>query len=362
MRYALPISCLVAALAATAAPADDGAPPAQAPAVKRAKPIEPRTFEKGRLSDPYWGVTYELAEVEEKKGDRQAGKLFDGAAGRVQVDIAIWEYADELSAKERRDADRKKWEEKSREMGNAAQGDDPAPWITFEEKSPSGSLRRHGYSWTVRGCRAFVVHAHCAADAEGAAAGVTAALGGLKVGPETGAAVIVQVVSRESQMPPDDPGVLDAAAQRYLDDKSPLGARAAIAESLLVRAIENLPGSPLSRKPAGVLQVHSQLAIAQMKLKKYDASAATLTKCLELATKTERPGPDGASVQYNLACAHSLAGRLDDAFAALEKAFPAAAWAPTTVEHAKTDEDLANCRKDPRWQKFLEARAAAGAK
>ena len=362
MRHALTMTCLAALLCASAAHADDGAAPAAPAAPKRPKPMEPRKFEKGHLSDPYWGVTYDLAEVEEKKGERQAGKLFDGAAGRVQVEIGIWEFADELTAKDRRDAEKKKWDEKKREMKDAAQGDDPAPWITFEETSPSGSMRRHGYSWTVRGCRAFVVHAHCGADAEGGAEGVKAALAGLKVGAETGAAVFVQVVSKQNEMPYDDPGVLDAAARNYLDDKATLGARPAIAEALLLRAIENLPGSPLERKPAGMLQLHEDLAIAQMKLKKYDPSVATLTKCLDLATKTEQPGPDGARVQYNLACAWSLAGKLDDAFAALEKAFPAAAWAPTPLDHAKKDEDLENCRKDPRWQKFLEAHAAAGAK
>jgi tetratricopeptide (TPR) repeat protein len=359
MKYALPLSCVLAALCATAAPAQDAAP---APAPKRAKPMEPRKFEKGHLSDPYWGVTYDLPEVEEKKGERQAGRLLDGTAGRVQVDIGIWEFADEMSAKDRRDAEKKKWEEKKREMKDAAQGDDPAPWITFEETSPSGSLRRHGYSWTVRGCRAFVVHAHVAADAEGGAEGVKAALTGLTVGPETGAAVFVQVVSKRSQMPYDDPGVLADAAQNYLDDKAALGARPLIAEELLRRAIENLPGSPLERKPDGVLGLHTSMAIAQMKLKRYDDAVATLTKCLDLATKTDRPGPQGASVQYNLACAYSLAGKLDEAFAALEKAYPAAEWAPTTVEHAKKDEDLENCRKDARWGAFLEARAKAGAK
>ena len=361
MKYAITLSCLVAALCATAAPAQDTAP---APAPKRAKPLEPRKFEKGHLSDPYWGVTYDLPELEEKKGERQSGRLLDGTAGRVQVDIGIWEFADELSAKDRRDAEKKKWDEKKREMKDAAQGDDPAPWITFEETSPSGSLRRHGYSWTVRGCRAFVVHAHVAADAEGGADGVKAALFGLKVGPETGAAVFVQIVSKQNEMPYDDPGVLDAAARHYLDfeKRDVLGPRPAIAEGLLLRAIENLPGSPLERKPAGVLQVHNDLAIAQMNLKKYDASIATLTKCLDLAAKTDRPGPEGASVQYNLACAYSLSGKLDDAFAALEKAFPAAEWAPTPVDHAKKDTDLENCRKDPRWGTFLEARAKAGSK
>ena len=362
MRYAFPLSCLAAVLCATAAFADDGAPPSPAPAPKRAKPAEPRKFEKGHLSDPYWGVTYDLPEVEEKKGERQAGKLFDGVAGRVQVEIGIWEYADELSAKDRRDAEKKKWEEKKREMKDAAQGDDAAPWITFQETSPSGAMRRHGYAWTVRGCRAFVVHAHAAADAEGSAEGVKAALTGLKVGEETGAAVFVQIVSKQRQMPFDDPGVLADAAQSYLDDKAALGARPAIAESLLRRAIDGLPGSPLARNPSGVLETHSRLAIAQMKLKKYDESVATLTKCLDLAAKTDKPGPDAAVVQYNIACAWSLAGKLDDAFTALEKAFPAAAWAPTPLDHAKQDEDLANCRKDPRWEKFLAAHATEAPK
>src|SRR6185369_16749670 len=149
----------------------------------------------------YWGIEYTTPGLEEKKGDRQAGVLFNGKTGRVQVEIGVWEFADELSAKERRDAEKKKWDEKKRRQDGYASGDDPTPWATFEDDAPSGGLRRHGYAWYVRGCRAFVVHAYVMSDAEGGADGVKQALSGLVVGPETGAAVQVQIQIKAREMP-----------------------------------------------------------------------------------------------------------------------------------------------------------------
>jgi hypothetical protein len=153
---------------------------------------------------------------------------------------------------------------------------------------------------------------------------------------------------------------MDAAAQQYLQDEAATGVapRPAIAEDVSTRAIAFLPGSRLESKPGAHLQLHRTLANAQMKLRKCDEALATLTKCVDLATKTETSGPSGASVQYDLACCYSLMGRLDDAFAALDKAWARAAdWGPpVTDDDLKGDKDLENCRKDPRWAKFLASK------
>ncbi len=359
-----PLAALVAAvslvaavpLAAVVASADDSAPPPPPRPVAR-KPVEPPKFENGKLTDSYWGVTYALAGLEQKKGDPQFGKLFDGRVGRVQIEVGVFEFADQLSAKERRDADKKKWDGKHRPMDEYAQGDDPAPWATFVGEAPSGDKRRDGYAWYARGPRAFVVHASAALDAQGGADVVKAALSGLTVGPETGAAVLVQVAARTRGLPWDDPGAMDEGAQQYMQDETATGVapRPAIAEDLAKRAIASLAGSRLESKPAAALQLHVTLSHAQMKLSKYDDALATLTKCVELAGKTDTAGPSGATVQYDLACCYSLMGRLDDAFAALDKAWARAAdWGPPVKdEDLKADKDLENCRKDPRWAKFL---------
>lgn len=352
MRFAAAL--VVLAALAPSASADDAAPPAP-PAVPRPrKPIEPRRFEAGKLTDPYWGAVFQVAGLEEKAGKPPIGKLFEGKIGRVQVEVAIFEYADQLAAKDRRDAETKKWEEKKRPLKDLAQGDDPAPWVTFEEQSPSGSMRRHGYAWYVRGCRAFVVHAHAATDAEGGAETVKSAFAGLTLGPETGAALAVQSVSREREMPYDDAGVLAAAAEQYLRPDYLSGPRPAIAEELLNRAVANLPGSPLERNPLGVMKVYENLVVAENQLKKYDLAIAAGLQCVQMAAKTDTPGPDTANANYNLACAYSLAGKLDDAFATLAKAFER--FPPVPADHLAKDPDLDNCRKDPRWAKFMEAR------
>lgn len=351
MRHGFAILVL-AALGAAASFAEDP-PPAPAPPVRKKAP-EPRKFEKETLSDPYWGATYSTPGLEEKPGPKQPGRLLDAKAGRVQIDIGIWEYADTLSAKERRDAVVKGWDERNRQHKDRVAGDDPTPWVTYEEASPSGSMRRHGHAWFVRGCRAFVVHAHIAADAEGGADAVRAALFGLVLGPETGAAVAVQAVSMANEMPYDDPGVLAAAAQQYLGATPNSPPRPAIAEGLLRRAVENLPGSPLERSPPGVKDLYEKLTMALILVKKYDEAIAAGLKSVELAGKTMSPGPDIANARYNLACAYSLAGKLDDAFAQLELAF--ARFPPVPDDHLTKDEDLANCRADARWAKFMSGK------
>jgi C-terminal processing protease CtpA/Prc len=61
---------------------------------------------------------------------------------------------------------------------------------------------------------------------------------------------------------------------------------------------------------------------------------------------------------YNAACGFALAGRSDEAFQALERAFVAG---DSFLEHAKTDTDLVSLHGDARWHPLLD-RAAKSAK
>ena len=60
--------------------------------------------------------------------------------------------------------------------------------------------------------------------------------------------------------------------------------------------------------------------------------------------------PRDPVAHYNLACSYSNLGRINKGFAALKKAL---ALGFRDVEQIEEDEDLANLRRDPRWNELL---------
>ena len=79
----------------------------------------------------------------------------------------------------------------------------------------------------------------------------------------------------------------------------------------------------------------------------------------DLFTAAAKLDEDGrAELLYNAACGFALAGRKDDAFAALEQAGAAGL---DDLDQYKADSDLASLHSDPRWQAMLD-RVAARAK
>jgi tetratricopeptide (TPR) repeat protein len=83
--------------------------------------------------------------------------------------------------------------------------------------------------------------------------------------------------------------------------------------------------------------------------KDYEAALRIAEDILE-----EYPG-NGLAL-FNIACMESLLGRKDEAFDHLRAALEAA---PVLVENARTDEDFAPIRDDPRFERLVEANAAA---
>lgn len=60
--------------------------------------------------------------------------------------------------------------------------------------------------------------------------------------------------------------------------------------------------------------------------------------------------PDDPAVLYNLACSYSLLEDIDKAFRAFKKAINCGYY---NFDHLEQDQDLANLRKDRRFQEYL---------
>jgi len=71
---------------------------------------------------------------------------------------------------------------------------------------------------------------------------------------------------------------------------------------------------------------------------------------LDIDRRLIRLRPTDPTVYYNLACSFSLLGKLDDAFAALERA---ASLGYRDVKHLLDDPDLVNLRETARFRRFV---------
>ena len=74
--------------------------------------------------------------------------------------------------------------------------------------------------------------------------------------------------------------------------------------------------------------------------------------------RAEEMNVNPATTRYNLACAYSLLGKLDEAFAWLDKSIESGF---NTVAYVAGDTDLDNLRQDPRFPEYLKRVEAAAA-
>ena len=97
--------------------------------------------------------------------------------------------------------------------------------------------------------------------------------------------------------------------------------------------------------PSDPLQVDVLVALADLY-----ARQGMVEKGLALDLKLVEARPDEPTFHYNLACSHSLLGNLDPALAALQRAIQLGynEW-----DHLREDPDLANLKKDVRFQQML---------
>lgn len=78
--------------------------------------------------------------------------------------------------------------------------------------------------------------------------------------------------------------------------------------------------------------------------------AGCYRKGLAIDKRLSRLKSDDAVVYYNLGCSYSLLGKIDEAYAALEKAVD---LGYEDFEHMAIDSDLLNVRKDKRYNNII---------
>lgn len=98
-----------------------------------------------------------------------------------------------------------------------------------------------------------------------------------------------------------------------------------------------------------VWATHDGLGMALLFQRKLAEAATVLARAKEIAPVSDPR--TGAKSAYNLACAHALLKRWPDALAALKYAINGN---PEYRAHARSDEDLAEARKRPEFQRLLK--------
>lgn len=304
-----------------------------------------QTFKDGKFTDSWWNASYEAPGLQEgSSAARGLTKLFDGkCAGDVSVEITIMPLEREMAPSEWKLLREKEWAQRKREMADVEKGDQPTLWTTFSEKSLAGFNRHHGYAWYVRGHHCFEVHATAPEKNEASGGQLKAALAGFKAGEDTnGAALAIVQAAKNLQKPMDDPMVLFAAGLSYAN---PQVQNYKLAISVLRRAEKKADALEAKFQP----QLHDTLGLSLLVERQMDAAIESLKKAEELGRKTE--GFPWWNCCYNLACAYSLHGKMDEAFDALTRSY-SGPERPVTDEHISQDTDLDNMRKDARWENF----------
>lgn len=308
-----------------------------------------REIKEGKLTDPYWSLTFAAPELQEGVALGGPMRVFEGScAGKVTVEISVYEAPKEMPVAEWVKATKESWKKKNRSMEEVSEGAEPTPWILFVEKSLAGFLRHHGYAYYVRGCHCFEVHAYVQEKSETSANAIRAALTGLTLGPDAGGCVLEVAAAQQMRKPIGDPLVAIAAGFRYGDQSQP-SFNPKLAVRLLEKGLPTVKEEDL--KYDGRWQATETIGICYLTMRQLDTAIEWLKKSEAMANSA----PPESQVQkgqsaYNLACAYSLASKLDEAFAALERAYTG--QRPVDDEHLSADTDLDNMRKDPRWEEF----------
>lgn len=293
-----------------------------------------------KFTDAFWGVEYTAPGLRKTLALGDPAILFKGKCkGRIVVTIRVHEAEKPAAAKDWIAKRIASWERKKRALTDLVKGEH---FLHYKHKTLAGFEEHHGHAFFVRDHHCFELQA--VADATDAAAALARAWGGLKLAEKAPGTMHVYRMAREKGRPLDDPEILLLAGREYVAGRLPiptLGARVFAHARALMKPDTYKPvqlwmlyefgGMALHDKPAAAIEWHSLAEQAARKL-------------------TEGAGDRGRRSAYNLACVCSLAGKLDDAFAALDRAFTGGK--PVSDGHVSGDKDLEPLRKDERWHTF----------
>jgi hypothetical protein len=220
------------------------------------------------------------------------------------------------------------------------EGEEPRPWILYTVKKYGAFEEVHGHALYPRGPHWFEVHAWVTDRTPDCEKSVRAALDALKPGDDPGCGVRARQVAALHGRQPLDPEVLLEAGRLYLGEGKP-----ALAAGVLRRA--RTAGKMKKKEDEAALLLLGGLATLEA------GAPADAVPWLRDAEKAAEGGK-AREAAYHLARAAAAAGMLDDAFAALDRAFAEGLAVPKA--RLSKEKELENARKDPRWEPFWLAR------
>lgn len=308
-------------------------------------------------SDPYFGITLKVAGIEAAVGRGDIAQVFDGrAAGGVRLTVRMVEEESAVDAVAMRAAVKAAWEKSKRKMERVSEGEGPQPWILLHETRLAVFEAKHLYAYFARGMQGFEVHAWLD-DGEGKGdEALRAAVAGFSMAPGERGALLVRRIALEESKGTDDPKVLllagaeYARGAKYRRQNRPLAAKTlALARATMKEESYTPEELWWLFECGGSVQPTPNEAIEWF---------ARAEQACERIPSENKQKERAAQSGYNLACSCSLAGDLDQAFAALDRAFTHVK--PVTDAHVSGDKDLDNCRRDPRWEAFWRKRVKPG--
>jgi tetratricopeptide (TPR) repeat protein len=198
----------------------------------------------------------------------------------------------------------------------------------------------HGHALYARGPHRFEVHAWVTDRTPDCEKAIRAALDALKPGADPGCGLKAPRIAALHGRQPLDPEVLLEAGRLYLGEGKP-----ALAAPILKRA-RTIGGLKKKEDEATLLLLGGLSLLDTGAFEDAVPWLRDAEKALEPAKARE--------AAYHLARAAAAAGMLDDAFAALDRAFAEDLVVPKG--RLSKEKELENARKDPRWEGFWRAR------
>jgi hypothetical protein len=312
-------------------------------------------FRDGKLRDSFWGLTYQAPGLKKSMSFGDFQELFRGKCdGGVKVSIRVHESLEPKAAKAWRDEALAGWKKAGRKLTQVERGEsgeDPDTWILVTQTGMAGFESRHGHAFHARDFHCFEVHAEVEERTDESDAAIRKALAGLELAKEADGTLLVARLARQAGRHLDDPQLLLSAGYEYISGQNFGQTHTALAARVLKRARRIATQETYTPEERWALYEFGGGALLSPPLRK----AEEAMEWLRQAEKAAKAVPQGtaeraAQSAYNLACACSLAGKLDEGFAALRRAY--AEIKPVVDEHVSSDKDLENLRKDERWHAF----------
>lgn len=313
---------------------------------------EPAPLKRGLIDgcyvDEYFGLRFSCEGLKKGFGFGGPKTLFSGTCGDgTEIEIQVEEAPSPVVPANILPMVKKGWEQDGQRRSEIVEGSEPRPWALFVQESLAGFKRHHGYAYYARGTQVFIVHAQIREMTETSADTLKAHIQRLEVGAATESYLLAHLVAAQTGKDPRSVMVRLQAGVGYVNNEQFKNIK--VGRALLEGALAEVKDGDL---PAdGMWQAVSALGMAQLLDEAREPAVTTWKRAIALAEKTSQAATLGANSWYNLACAYSLLGRLDEAFDALGKSLsmPEAENRSQLREHAQTDPDLEAMRKDPRW-------------